>query len=865
MEETKKEMKVYVHYEGSPEYTHVARITWGLTVEQLAVEFTRVYNAKHGRLVYLDPAMIHLLNGRRRMSKTANLIRLVKDRSDIFVEREIPSSAAGLAAARQQPIEATVSSKVESSKSKKELLSSRDEAGKLKQRVVVLQQQKDRYKGGEVVSSGIFDQEQELAIEADLASAVERVSGEGQELQEPFICALLVSAVKAQQLKKYKFAGNIFSKVLDVLPKQKISLRGLGSIALVGQKYSEAVEWLQRGVEEYPRDSLFHARLGDAYSGLGKYDEALSQYDLALGLVLEGQPVEIANVDGSALSNVKVELGVPQNVLERLQCDPRLVQDPNAGDFLAAITVDGLQISSAAALGKQGKVEAADHILKSILAQNAENWDALYEYGTLLFGVGHVKEALKIFLKLLVSKPENKSVRSSVSKAIKDPQGMDILKKQVAVEPSAAPVLAYLASCVKDYGAVEEAIELYVIAIRLSPLSVGYYLSLIHLYEVMYEYLKALGLAISLFGSFPSFSLSKLQFSDIMPYFEGPNWTESPDNISQQCQFQGLTFQARAEFFRWFDELPAQKQTKVPGIASDSRYSSGESKREGVNCSYDDPQLDGLAVLFTVAKILFVGGALERAQQLARLIEPARLASSKPLHQTLIRNEAAYFTSVKQILDQYPIPLPLPPLKEQVPLYLAGDSHCLSAAWRKVRLRSQNRLLVPMLVTGLKVWHLRPESQFYPKYAFENVMQSVADGSQLVMVYGEIDCRESILAAVEKGIYKNVEHGVEAVVNIYLDVLQQLIFSRGFELFVHPVPPVLNETRAIVLIFNRILKGRLEALKEKSAAAKRIHWLDFAAELLTAEGLLKEEYKLDGTHLSPNYSKLLRRELGKVK
>jgi hypothetical protein len=134
-----------------------------------------------------------------------------------------------------------------------------------------------------------------------------------------------------------------------------------------------------------------------------------------------------------------------------------------------------------------------------------------------------------------------------------------------------------------------------------------------------------------------------------------------------------------------------------------------------------------------------------------------------------------------------------------------------------------------------------------------------------VMIYGEIDCRESILASIEKGIYKDVEQGVEVVVKIYLEVLQQLIFSRGFELFVHPVPPVLNETRQIVHVFNRVLKQRLEGLKEKSVFGKRLHWLDFALDFLTAEGLLRDEYKLDGTHLSPKYCSLLRRELQKVK
>jgi hypothetical protein len=36
------------------------------------------------------------------------------------------------------------------------------------------------------------------------------------------------------------------------------------------------------------------------------------------------------------------------------------------------------------------------------------------------------------------------------------------------------------------------------------------------------------------------------------------------------------------------------------------------------------------------------------------------------------------------------------------------------------------RLIRPMLVTGLKTWHLRPASRFYPKYNFYNVVKTSA-------------------------------------------------------------------------------------------------------------------------------------------
>ena len=55
------------------------------------------------------------------------------------------------------------------------------------------------------------------------------------------------------------------------------------------------------------------------------------------------------------------------------------------------------------------------------------------------------------------------------------------------------------------------------------------------------------------------------------------------------------------------------------------------------------------------------------------------------------------------------------PAANLTPLYIVGDSHALAPSWRVVQWRGESRLPVPRLVTGLKVWHLREASDFFPK------------------------------------------------------------------------------------------------------------------------------------------------------
>ena len=100
---------------------------------------------------------------------------------------------------------------------------------------------------------------------------------------------------------------------------------------------------------------------------------------------------------------------------------------------------------------------------------------------------------------------------------------------------------------------------------------------------------------------------------------------------------------------------------------------------------------------------------------------------------TLIRNENAYSCCAAMLLATPPPQPADPPL---APLYVAGDSHALSPSWRVVRWRGQPRVLAPVLVTGLKLWHLRDGADFFPKANFEAAAASLPDGADVVFAFG---------------------------------------------------------------------------------------------------------------------------------
>ena len=81
----------------------------------------------------------------------------------------------------------------------------------------------------------------------------------------------------------------------------------------------------------------------------------------------------------------------------------------------------------------------------------------------------------------------------------------------------------------------------------------------------------------------------------------------------------------------------------------------------------------------------------------------------------------------------------------------------------------------------------------------------------------------------------------------------------------HPIIPVLDETRALVLQYNQLYQEAVLRLGNS-----RVRWLDFHMQLLdpvpdgtqknalnTSGYELKPQYKLDGTHIHPCYIPLV--------
>ncbi|KAA0152348.1 hypothetical protein FNF29_03914 [Cafeteria roenbergensis] len=458
--------------------------------------------------------------------------------------------------------------------------------------------------------------------------------------------------------------------------------------------------------------------------------------------------------------------------------------------------------AAAAAMLDQGNDVGAVQVLNSVLAHADRHTGVLVQYARVTALKGDTPAAIGTLMRAVVADQTSAEVKEAFAKTVALPGALDALLALVpAKDASAASALGFLAMCARDFGAVGAAARLLVHATDRDPASATYALNLVHCLE----------------------SLGALQ----------------------------LAFEFGRHFLR--------------------RNAAAEARNEA-------------AYYCCVAQCL---GTLQRGRDDAAGTAPRPPAAAGAAAATTARPGLGTSLSLRGEASTGPATV----------VHVLGDSHVMSPSWHRVQLPSSllpsssasssssssssspgaaasaetaaatanaTALLVPALTTGIKAWHLRPASVFYPRVHFEAVAGALPTGSTLLCCIGEIDCREGVLLAVEKRRYKDVESGLRKVATILAARLGRLAAERDLTILIQPAAPVLDPTRPIVVAFNAKLQPAIAAEQERlgsQRAAGRLVWLDYLPRMLdgsVADLRFREpEFGLDGTHLHPRYLSLV--------
>ena len=225
------------------------------------------------------------------------------------------------------------------------------------------------------------------------------------------------------------------------------------------QRWPQAVSLLSRAAASAssPASAVaLRVRLAKALSADGQHAAAVEAYDLAL----------------------QAARAAPLSQSQRQQAAPSLA---------------AIKALSAEPLYALGAKDAAVTLVMRVLDEDPALPEGLLQYARIAADRGMTGDAIRALLRLMVANSALPEPKLLLAKCLRDPTGLDCLLKELggtsgaanasSLKPNLAPALAYVATAVKEHGALEAAAELYRRAVALAPSSGSYALNLCHTLE----------------------------------------------------------------------------------------------------------------------------------------------------------------------------------------------------------------------------------------------------------------------------------------------------------------------------------------------------------------------------------------------
>ena len=529
----------------------------------------------------------------------------------------------------------------------------------------------------------------------------------------------------------------------------------------------------------------------------GSSDEVLL-LDFSRALTQSGDPAKAASVISRCINDLK-----------RSNQPVEQIHDAN--------------VALAEALESMGQLPNAFQLFLTVSQMTEkQHLGALIGYARIGYQINHVTldDVFIVILNAVAHRKNDAKFHSYFADMVQENGGYDALRKQMHDLWFDAKTVLYIGTFLRECGVLDQCLKLVKHSFSLDPSNINIALLIFHIHEN----LCLLQPGLAFVAEFCNGMLERqvVRKIDLSPFVKVIRFIEKNDVEQLEtylCQ-----------------QLAPEKEAKKPSPKG----------------NLSNTELELLGLYFTVVKTCYVNGHVRAIPLFIKLLDPLFKMNSD-LHTTLIRNEQAYYSCISQIYQSVP---PTPDVPSSPKLYFVGDSHVLPVAWRTIKGNGNEYCIHPVLVTGLKIWHLKKESRFYTKVSFQHSLKMIPQGAVCVFAFGEIDCREGVVSAVQKCAYDTIDDCMKNLVEIYVKCLIDVQKKKKGKIFVHPVPPVLKETLANVVKFNEHLKSRV-------VKTPKLFWLDFFEELLDEKSFLKDIYQFDGTHLHPSYLSLLENSLQK--
>lgn len=210
----------------------------------------------------------------------------------------------------------------------------------------------------------------------------------------------------------------------------------------------------------------------------------------------------------------------------------------------------------------------------------------------------------------------------------------------------------------------------------------------------------------------------------------------------------------------------------------------------------------------------------------------------------------------------------LPSSLQYEPLYIVGDSHVLSLAWQTLEICGAPRTVVPVVVTGLKAWHVQQFTRFFTYSNLTSALSRI-DSTTILFSAGEIDCREGLGGPALEGYTQDCQEHLETTVEAFVQGLEYLVntFEHLDHILVLPVATHSHRKTGRVegqLARRETCHAWNRCLLDRLTNNDRLYLLDYFDELELQRNADPARFDADSTHLNSAFLPIVEKAVSKV-
>ena len=625
----------------------------------------------------------------------------------------------------------------------------------------------------------------------------------------------LQKGVEAHKAGQSQEADRYYTAILKANPKHPDANHNMGVLAVGIGKVEAAIPFFKTALEANPKIAQFWLSYIDALIKLDRITDAKRVFDQAksngaMGDVFDQLGLQLNTASVKAKSKVREDIPTQPNILDAIKLDKALkLASKKVNDGLSEeaekIYQDILNKFPKNKKALDGKKTLVSRRLANVLDMAEPPSEQLQSLVS-LYTQGQYQQALSTAYQLLKQFPNSINLYNITGAANnglgKQEEAVEAYRKAISIKPDYAEAYNNMGNALKDQGKQEEAIEVYRKALSIKHDHAKTYNNMGNalieqrkLVEATEAFTKALSIKPDFAEAYNNMGNALQDQGKLDNAIEAytnaistkPDLADAHNNMGNALKEQGKLDNAIEAYRKALAIKPdfAEAYNNM-GVALKEYGKLGEAIEAFTNSIFIKPdfanaignvyslgiQISDAALvneefekrleshsleLIEMPKLYIqqaIGAFLLSDQKLVRRhlnvfsnCLPSSIAKLKVEDQVFC---AAYFNLLTRLIAR--LPGVKPPSEYDSAIFNLGESHCLSYAHKKIKMRGIDYTVVPKITFGAKAYHFSLEKESSFKAITKANFLSLPNGSKVFISFGEIDCRpnEGFISAATK-------------------------------------------------------------------------------------------------------------------